>query len=117
MKNWLDHKNNTSLKKAEDLYHKALVYDPKFAAAYTGLAFVYWNKHVSEEYFSKNYLDSVFIYCDIAISLDSQLAEAHYIKGQYFSEINKPEQAVKEYDKAIKLNPNDCGLTWKRTCT
>jgi TolB-like protein/Tfp pilus assembly protein PilF len=106
-KYWLDNKNNASLKKAENLYNKSLEYDPKFAAAYTGLAFVYWNKHVSEEYFSKNYLDSVMILCDIAISYDSQLAEAHYIKGQYYREINKPEQSVKEYDKALELNPND----------
>jgi tetratricopeptide (TPR) repeat protein len=106
-KYWLDHNNNASLQKAEDLYHKALVYDPKFAAAYTGLAFVYWNRHVSEEYFSKNYLDSVIILCDFAISYDSQLAEAHYIKGEYYREINKPEQSVKEYDKALELNPND----------
>ncbi len=31
----------------------------------------------------------------------------HTLKGRYYSEIGKPEQAIEEFDKAVKLNPND----------
>ena len=96
-----------SLQKAEDLYHKALKYDSTFAKAYTGLAMVYWDKHISKEYFTKNFMDSVRILINFALSFDNQLSEAYTLRGRYYSEIGKPEQAIEEFDKAIKLNPND----------
>jgi TolB-like protein/Tfp pilus assembly protein PilF len=111
-KYWID-KYNTGvlqkdvLQKAEDLYRKALKYDSTYAQAYTGLARVYWDKHYWEEYFSENFMDSVLILTNIALSFDNQLPEAHTLKGKYYDEIGKPEQAIEEYDKATKLNPND----------
>jgi tetratricopeptide (TPR) repeat protein len=44
---------------------------------------------------------------NIAILYDDQLSEAYTIRGEYYREIGNPESAMKEYDKAIKLNPND----------
>ncbi len=96
-----------SLKKAEDFLHKSLKYDSTFAQAYSGLARVYWQKHYLKEYFSENFMDSVLILANIALSFDDHLSEPHTLKGIYYREIGKPEQAVEEYDKAIKLNPND----------
>jgi TolB-like protein len=106
-KYWINNSDRAVLQKAEDLYHKALVYDSTFAQAYTGLARVYWDKHYWEEYFSKNFLDSVMILTNIALSFDTQLSEAHTLRGTFYSEIGKPEQAIEEFDKAIQLNPND----------
>lgn len=104
-----DNKNKLSLRKAQDLYHKALRYDSAFAPAFTGLARVYRDKYSfkSETYFNENYLDSVLILCNLALSYDDQLADAHTIKGKYYTDIKKQEQAFKEYNKAISLNPND----------
>jgi TolB-like protein len=98
--------NKAILQKAEDFYHKALKYDSTFAQAYTGLARAYWEKHFEEKYFSENYMDSVLVLCDIALSFDNQLAEAYTIRGRYYDRLGKPEQALKEYDKALKINPN-----------
>jgi len=84
-----------------------LKYDSTFAKAYTGLAMVYWDKHISKEYFTKNFMDSVRILINFALSFDNQLSEAYTLRGRYYSEIGKPEQAIEEFDKAIKLNPND----------
>jgi TolB-like protein/Tfp pilus assembly protein PilF len=95
-----------SLKKAEDLYHKALKYDSTLAQAYIGLALAYWDKHY-KEYLSDNSLDSILILTNIALSHDAQLSEAYTLKGNYYSEIGKPEQAIEEFDKAIKINPNN----------
>lgn len=114
-KNSFDEKNFVShINKAENLYRKALENDPTFALAYTSLAGVYWAKQGLEGFFSENYLDSVPILCDIALSYDNQLPEAYLLKGQYYQTTGKPEQALKEYDKALKYNPNDwVAYLWK----
>jgi TolB-like protein/AraC-like DNA-binding protein/Tfp pilus assembly protein PilF len=98
--------NKQALKKAEYLYKRALAYDSTFALAYTGLADVYWSRHVYESYYDENYLDSVIILADLALSYDDHLAEAHYTRAEYFLQSGKFEQAMKEYDKALKYNPN-----------
>jgi TolB-like protein len=95
------------LKRAEIFYHEALKYDPQFARAYTGLAWVYLYKNYWDTYFSKNFLDSVIILVNIALSYDDQLPEAFTLKGHYYNETGEPEQALAAYDRAIKLNPND----------
>ena len=96
-----DNKNNLSLKKAEDLYRKALENDSAFALAYAGLAKIYWDKYhnKTETYFTENYLDSILILCNIALSYDDQLADAHTLKGRYYRDHKKPEEAFREYTK------------------
>jgi len=84
-----------------------LEYDSTFAQAHSGLAWVYWNKNYWREYFSENFMDSVLILADIALSFNDQLSEAHTLRGGYYAMTGKSEQAEKEYDKAIKYNPND----------
>jgi TolB-like protein len=96
-----------AIERAEKMYKTALKYDSRYAKAYTGLARVYWAKHYWEEYFSKNFLDSVPYLCDIAISIDPQLSEAYTIKGNYYGEKGDNKQALENFDKAIKFNPND----------
>jgi TolB-like protein len=95
------------LEKATDYYHKALDYDSTFALAYTDLARVYWSKHYWKEYFSNNFLDSVLILADKSLSYDKRLSEAYTLRGCYYNEIGKQDEATEEFDKAIKLNPND----------
>ena len=48
----------------------------------------------------------MLILADIALSFDDQLAEAYVIRGDYYRLNYKNEQAINEYDKAIKFNPN-----------
>ena len=105
-KYWVNNDNRTALQKAEDLYNKALKYDSTFALAYTGLAWVYWNKSDVEEYFSKNYMDSVLILSDIALSFDNKLAEAYTLRGYYFMNRGIIDKAIDEFDKSLKINPN-----------
>ncbi len=104
---WLDNDNRTALERAEELYYDALDYDSTFALAYTGLAYVYWDKHYWETFFSESFLDSVFILTDIALSFDDQLAEAYTIRGDYYRNKGLIEKALEEYDKANRLNPNN----------
>jgi TolB-like protein/Tfp pilus assembly protein PilF len=108
-KYWNDENNKAALQKAEDFYYKSLKHDSTFAQAYLGLARVYWDKHYwkGKEYLSKNFGDSVLILTKIALSFDDQLSEAYTLRGKYYSEVGKPEQTIEEFNKAIKLNPND----------
>jgi len=102
----LDNNNRKALDRAEDLYHQALEYDSTFAQAYTGLAQVYFNKYYWETFLTVNFLDSMLVLADMALSFDDQLAEAYVIKGNYYRSNNEKEQAIIEYDKAIEFNPN-----------
>jgi TolB-like protein len=96
------------LNKAEGFFSKALKYDSTFARAYAGLAGVYYWKHGNEykSYFTKNYLDSVLILADRALSFDDHLSEGYFYRAWYYSNNGKTEQAAKEFDRAIKYNPN-----------
>jgi TolB-like protein len=96
-----------AIERAEVMFNKALENDSSFAQAYLGLAKVYWEKHYWSEYFSENFMDSVLILTNIAHSYDDQLAEVYTMRGKYFHETGKPEMAMKEFEKAIILNPND----------
>ena len=106
-KYWINNSDKADLQKAEDFYHKALKYDSAFAKAYAGLARAYWDKHYWQEYFQVNFMDSILTFTNIGLSFDNQLSEAYTLRGAYYNEIGKPEQANEEFDKAIKLNPND----------
>ena len=72
---------------------------------YAGLAWNYWFHHHTD-ILSENYLDSMLILANKALSFDNQLAEAYVIRGSYYGSHNKKEEAIKEYDMAIQLNPN-----------
>ncbi len=104
---WLDDANKAALDRAEDLYYKALEYDSTFAQAYIGLASVYWSKYYWKTYLTEEFLDSAMTLANLALSYDPQLSEAYVIRGNYYKRHNQDEQAVKEYDMAIKFNPND----------
>jgi tetratricopeptide (TPR) repeat protein len=95
------------LETAEEFYHQALMHDPEFARAYVGLAQVYWAKHYGETFFSENFLDSVLILANKALSYDDKLSEAYGIRGFYYFQKGNRASAEKEFDKAIALNPND----------
>ena len=112
-KYWNDNRNKAALQKAEDFYHKALKYDSTFAQAYCGLAMVYWYKDAAKEYLSKNFMDSVLIFANIALSYNNQLSEAYTLRGKYYDETGKPEQSIEELNKAIELNPNDWMAYWE----
>ena len=104
---WLDNDDRASLDRAEELYQIALENDPEFALAYVGLARVYWNKNYWEEYFQSNFIDSVLILTNIALSYDDKAAEAYVLRGDYYRAKGDRQIALQEYDKAIEINPND----------
>jgi len=96
-----------ALKMAEHYYHTALEYDSTFAEAYAGLAMTYIDKnYFTSNYFTENFLDSTLILADRALLYNDHLAEAYYARAVYYSKHKNTEQALKEFDKALKYNPN-----------
>ena len=92
---------------AEAMFKKALEQDPGFARAYVGLAKVFYFKHYWESYYSRNFLDSVLILSNKALSIDDKLAEAYNARGTYYAVKGLFEKAFEDVDKAIEINPND----------
>ena len=111
-KYWNDNNNLEALGKAEDYYHQALEYEPEYALVYIGLAKIYWDKHFLSEYFSENFMDSVLILTDIALSYDNKADEGYILKGKYYIAKGNREKALGEFDKALKINPNSWEAYW-----
>lgn len=95
-----------ALNNAEKYFHKALEYDPQYAQAYAGLALVYKNKNRGREYFSETSLDSMLILADLALYHDRTNEQAYAVRGLYYWYKGNKEKALREYNKALELNPN-----------
>ena len=100
-------KDSTDLKKAQQHFQKALELDSTFALAYTGLASVSYWKYYWKTFMSENFMDSALIYANKALVFDPQCAEAYLYRAKVYSQFSKKEEALKEVDEAIQLNPND----------
>ena len=96
----------SSYQTAVNLYRTSLEIDSTFAKAYTGLALVYYDRYYWPEFFKENFLDSCLVLVNIALKIDNQLDEAFYIKGRYYEENGHIEEALENYDNALKINPN-----------
>jgi len=105
-KEYIETRDLGSYQTAVNLYRLALETDSTFARAYTGLARAYYNRYFWPEFFTENFLDSCLLMANKALSIDDKLEEAHYLKGQYFRQNGDLEQALKDYDKALQINPN-----------
>jgi len=106
--------DTNALDRAENYFHKALEHDSTFAQVYLGLADVYYEKHYWKDFFSEDFLDSFLILTNIALAYDNQLAKAYRFRGYYYTELGNYEQALKEYNRALELNPNDrSAFSWK----
>jgi TolB-like protein len=99
-------KNLDSYQKAVSFYLASTDIDSSFAKAYTGLANAYWNRYYWESYFKENFLDSCLALANIALSFDDQLDEAYYLKGRYYYARAQFEEAMYNFEKALKINPN-----------
>ena len=100
-------KDSVDLKKAQQLFQKALDLDSTYALAYTGLAAVCYSKYYWKTFLSETFMDSVLIYANKALVYDPQCADAYFYRAKVYSQTSKTAEALKEIDKALQINPND----------
>ena len=106
MKKYYKTPNNDYYQKAVTLYNAALELDSTFARVYSGLAHAYFNRYYREDVLKDNYLDSSLVLANMALSRDDQIDEAYFVKGQYYRFKGQLDDAIDNYDKTIKVNPN-----------
>lgn len=95
----------TEMDHAISLFKKATERDPKFALAYADLAFAYgWKFGNAHE---KSWLDLARLACSHALSLDQILAEAHVCLGRILRDTNNLDQAIREFEQVLKLDPDN----------
>ncbi len=103
---FVDNDNNIALNRSGKLLKRALEFDSTFADAYAAQAEVFLNKNYWNDLFSKNYLDSVLILSNRALSYDDHLPEAYFVQGAYYNAKGMKNKALEAYNKTIELNPN-----------
>ena len=69
--------------------------------------FAYWSHR------NKNYRDCL-TFLNGFIEKELNFAEAYNNRGNAYSELNQLETAIKDYNKAIELNPNNVGAYYNR---
>ncbi|MEZ5305872.1 MAG: FlgO family outer membrane protein [Pyrinomonadaceae bacterium] len=95
---WND-RNFEGIKDAERLFTMAISEDPKFALAYSGLA--------DAQCLKGDFTGAQYAVLK-ALEIDPQLSEAHSSYGLQLMFVGwKWDEAEKEFEKAIKLNPNN----------
>lgn len=100
-----DWKNVKLLESAKISFRKSLERDSLFALAYVGLAEIYLNNYVGN--ISNICLDSAMILATRALVYDDRCADAYRVRGIAFRALGNYGQAFKEFEKAVKYNPND----------
>jgi len=111
-----DHSNQGALATAETLYRTSLQYDSTFARAYLGLANLFYIKYGLDPVLHETFMDSTLEYVNTSLGFDNQLADAYNFRGYVYRMINEDELAIREWEKAISINPNSAapyiGLGW-----
>ena len=101
--------NNTAI----ELYEKAIVLDPEFALAYTGIALCLLDQYWSYRDHSENVLAKSKKAIDKAFEIDPNLSEVHIALGvyYYYGSLNYAE-ALEQFELALKAQPKNSEVIW-----
>jgi serine/threonine protein kinase len=107
----------TGIQFARRMFERALEFDPSYSQAYAGLAdccsflYMYWDG-------SKANLDAAEAASRKALELGPELAESHASRGFALSLNRNYEDARREFETAIRLNPKlyEAHYLYARTC-
>ena len=95
-----------NLKKALSYFEQAAEKDPNYALAYVGIADTCGLFPVYGAGAPQEYLPKAKAAAEKALALDDSLAEAHASMGLVYYCYFKGAESVKEFERAIQLNPN-----------
>ncbi len=99
-----DYQKPENLERAIAVFSRALEIDPQDALAQAGLGEAYWRKYQTSK-------DPALVAkgrkaCDQAMKLNGQFAEPHLCMAAWLNETGEYEQAVKEFDATLQLEPS-----------
>ena len=95
-----------NLNKAADYFGQAIAADPNYALAYVGLADAYVLMPFYGAGAPQDCYPKAKAAAEKALELDNSLAEAHTSLAQVFCYHLELHPAVREFERAIELNPN-----------
>jgi serine/threonine-protein kinase len=87
-------------------FNQALEVDPNYAPAYAGLGEAYWTGFQQPMNRGKEWLTKASQNCEKALASGPQLAEGYTCLGNVYFGTGKYEEAVKNYQSALQLDPN-----------
>jgi transcriptional activator of cad operon len=93
--------------RAIDLYQQALALDQNFALAYAGLASAYLNQRYLNDSSVREVADKAEPLLAEATRLDPLLPEVFSARGALRSDQGRNDEALRDLQHAIDLNPND----------
>ena len=101
----LEYEQPESIDRAIAEFGRTIQIDPQYAPAYAALGQAYW---IGYEQLSKGkqWFAKASSNCDKAQAINSALAEAHTCLGNIYFGSGKYEEAVKQYQVALNLDPN-----------
>ena len=99
-------RTSENLKKALSYFEQAAERDPNYALAYVGIADTCGLFPVYGAGAPQEYLPKAKAAAEKALALDDSLAEAHASMGLIYYCYFKGAESVKEFERAIQLNPN-----------
>jgi serine/threonine protein kinase/tetratricopeptide (TPR) repeat protein len=100
-----DDEKKGNIDRAIDLFKQATEQDSYYALAFAGLGEAYLKKYKFTR--APGMVDKVQSSCERAIEISDVLAKPHITLGILYSEIDQFEEAVKEFEKALHLDPVD----------
>jgi TolB-like protein/Tfp pilus assembly protein PilF len=92
---------------ARRMFEKAIEIEPKFADAYAGLGFTYYEQWARLWSQNPQSLERAFELAKKAISLNASLSPAYTLLSHVYLWRKQHAQAIAEQERAIALNPNN----------
>ena len=89
------------------LYRQILSEDPKFALAYVGLAYALLNQNWLAGRPINEIASEAEPLLETAARLDANLSDLYAVRGALRAEQFRIDMALRDFDQAIRLNPND----------
>ncbi|MCP5083169.1 MAG: guanylyl cyclase [Alphaproteobacteria bacterium] len=103
--------------KAIGFYQKAIALDPDYSRVYAGLAAIYWFAHDSswDVHLGVEYDAIKLAKRNLAKALEKPNAQAYQVSADMLTGQGRNDEAVKEIDRAVELEPNNPDILLTKT--